>query len=177
MLDRVETSQRRVLTSLLSSARNRSSSRKRSTARPPKAVDFADVRHGVWSEIYGNAAPVVDAYRRNLQRAYIETLADRVNGRTAASDDVRAFFRGELKTLEGDLKGNGGKATDRATRMHIDDVLNQIAHALDPAVRAAAAGTPAAGPGTGAAEDAFDVTIAPDACWVDYAIRSKKGGK
>jgi Met-zincin/Domain of unknown function (DUF5117)/Domain of unknown function (DUF5118) len=178
VLDRVEASQRRVLNSLLSSARvNRLVEQEAlDGAAAYQAVDFlADVRRGIWSEIYVDTAPVVDAYRRNLQRAYIETLADRVNGRTAAADDVRAFFRGELKTLEADLKGNGAKATDRATRMHIDDVLNQIAHALDPAIRGTAAGTPGAGPGTGA--DEFDVTVAPDSCWVDYAIRSKNGGR
>src|SRR4029453_13785781 len=174
----LEASQRRVLNSLLSSARvNRLVEQEAlDGAAAYQAVDFlADVRRGSWSEIYNDPAPVVDAYRRNLQRAYIETLADRVNGRTAAADDVRAFFRGELKTLEADLKGSGAKATDRATRMHIDDVLNQIAHALDPAIRGTAAGTPGAGPGTGA--DEFDVTVAPDSCWVDYAIRSKNGGR
>jgi len=69
--------------------------------------------------------------------------------------------------------------TDRATRMHVDDVLSQIAHALDPAVRATAAGAAGAGPGTGLgmSGDEFDVTIAPDACWLDYAIRPRKGGQ
>jgi hypothetical protein len=50
-----------------------------------------------------------------------------------------------------------------------------IAHALDPAVRATAAGAAGAGPGTGA--DAFDVTIAPESCWLDYAIRPRIGGR
>ena len=97
-------------------ARSRgSSSRKRSTARRPTApLDFlADVRKGVWSEVYGGAPAKVDAYRRNLQRAYVETLADRINGRTAAVDDARAFFRGELKTLDADLRSGAG-AHDRS---------------------------------------------------------------
>ena len=77
----------------------------------------------------------IDAYRRNLQRAYVETLAERINGRQAAADDARAFFRGELKTLDRDLQTALARATDRATRLHIEDVRTQVARALDPAVR------------------------------------------
>jgi hypothetical protein len=40
------------------------------TAHRP--LDFlADVRKGVWSEIQRDVAVKVDAYRRNVQRAYI----------------------------------------------------------------------------------------------------------
>ena len=47
-----------------------------------RPLDFlADVRKGIWSEVYGTAPVRIDAYRRNLQRAYVETLADRINGR------------------------------------------------------------------------------------------------
>lgn len=67
---------------------------------------------------------------------YVGTLGDRINGRAAVADDARAFFRGELKTLDADLKNALGKSTDRATRLHIEDVENQIAHALDPRFRA-----------------------------------------
>jgi hypothetical protein len=126
----------------------------------------------------GDGAGPIDAYRRNLQRAYVETLADRVNGRAAASDDARAFFRGELKTLSADLKAAAGRMTDRETQMHLDDIQTQIAHALDPAIQ----GTPGAAAGARAGttlDDDFDVTAAPDSCWVDYAIRPKKsaGGR
>jgi hypothetical protein len=127
------------------------------------------VRKGVWTEVYGDGAVVVDAYRRNLQRAYIETLADRVNGRTAASDDARAFFRGELKTLDADLKSALAKTSDRPTKLHLEDIQMQIAHALDPAIQAPAAAATPGRPGT-----EFDVSESPDACWIDYAIR--RGG-
>ena len=77
----------------------------------------------------------VDAYRRNLQRAYVETLAERINGRQAAADDARALFPGELKTLDRDLQTALARTTDRATRLHVEDVRTQVARALDPAVR------------------------------------------
>ena len=79
-----------------------------------------------------------------------------------------------MKTLDGDLKGVLGKTADRATRLHIEDIQNQIAHALDPAIQAQPGAAGAARPGTSL--DDFDVTIAPDACWVDYAIRRRNAG-
>ena len=172
VLDRIRTGQVRVLNSLLSSARiNRlveQESLDGTTAYRP--LDFlADVRKGIWTEIYNGAGIKIDAYRRNLQRAYIATLADRVNGRTAAVDDVRAFFRGELKTLDGELRLAAARTSDRATRLHLEDVRTQIERALDPTVNdlGTAART------TIADEEDFDPAIDPVSCWVDYAIRRK----
>jgi hypothetical protein len=129
----------------------------------------------VWSEVYGTGPVRVDAFRRNLQRAYIETLATRINGPQATADDARAFFRGELKTLDNDLRLAAARATERETRLHIDDARMMIAKALDPAAQpaAAAAGT---APRPGALDDPFDVSVSPDTCWPDYTIRRRSGG-
>jgi hypothetical protein len=134
-------------------------------------LDFlADVRKGVFAEVYGGSAAPIDAYRRNLQRAYVETLSNRVNGAQAQSDDVRAFFRGELKTLETDLQ-KPRAATDRATTLHVEDLRQQIARALDPTFQASAAAR-----STTELDDSsiFDVTSASDLCWVDYVVLPKK---
>ncbi len=177
ILDRIETGQRRVLNSLLSTARvNRLVEQETldgASAYP--ATDFlADVRKGVWGEVYGDGPVTVDAYRRNLHRAYIETLAERVNGRAATADDARAFFRGELKTLDADLKTALARTSDRATKLHLEDIQNQIAHALDPAIQGAAGA--AAGGRVGTSLDEFDVAVPPDACWLDYTIRPRRAG-
>ena len=66
-----------------------------------------------------------------------------------------------LHTL--DLSGQ-----NEAGRLHIDDVRTQIDRALDPTVQA-----PAAAAGTALDEDLFDVSVDPESCWVDYAIRRK----
>ena len=167
VLDRVKNSQQRVLGSLLSSARitrlvEQETLDGDGAYRP---VDFLnDVRRGIWSEVYAEGPVAVDAYRRNLQRAYIETLADRVNGPQAAADDARALFRGELKTLESDLKAAGARATDRTTRVHLDDIQMQIARALDPS------GQPS-GTTPGRATTDVDVSVEPESCWVDVVIR------
>ena len=168
VLARIQASQTRVLNSLLSSPRvNRLVEQQAidgSAAYAP--LDFlADVREGIFSEVYGGSARPIDAYRRNLQRAYIETLSSRVNGAQAQSDDVRAFFRGELKALDADLQGPR-VSTDRATALHLDDLRQQIARALDPTFQPAAARAT-----TEFTEpDLFDVTGSSDLCWPDYVV-------
>jgi hypothetical protein len=171
VLERVRTGQLRVLNSLLSSPRLGRLVEQEAidgTAAYRPLEFLGDVRKGIWSEFYGTGAPKADAYRRNLQRAYVETLAARINGRLAAVDDSRAFFRGELKTLDADLRTALARTTDRETRLHIDDVRTQIDRALDPTVQGAAAAA-----GTALDEELFDVSVDPVSCWVDYAIRRK----
>ena len=167
VLERVRTGQQRVLNSLLSTARLARLVEQETLdgAVAYRPLDFlADVRKGIWSEAYNTAPPQVDAYRRNLQRAYVETLANRINGAQAAVNDARAFFRGELKTLDTDLQTALNRTTDRATRLHIEDVRSQIARALDPSVQETAAGARAT------TDDLFDPTVAPELCWIDYSI-------
>ncbi len=173
VLERVRAAQQRVLGSLLSTARLSRLVEQEAldgdvAYRP---LDFlADVRKGVWSEIYAEGPTRVDAYRRNLQRAYVETLADRVNGAQATASDARAFFRGELKALDTDLQRALTRTTDRETGLHIEDVRSQIARALDPSVQGAAANRAT----TNLTDDGMDPSIDPESCWLDYSISIKK---
>lgn len=171
-LARVRTAQVRVLENLLSTPRLVRLSEQAALDGPAAYAPtkfLADLRKGLWSEAYGAAAPAVNAFRRNLQRAHIELLAERVSGRTAVADDVRAFFRSELRTLDVDLRVARTRTTDRETRFHLDDARAQIAKALDPASNPPApAATPR--PPMGAAGD-NDGAHEPLACWPDYAIR------
>ncbi len=175
VLDRIEASQTRVLNSLLSSPRVLRLVEQEALdgAAAYAPLDFlSDVRRGVWTEIYAPAGTRIDAYRRNLQRAYVETLGNRVNGAQAQSDDARAFFRGELKTLDGDLTAAAARQTDRATLLHIADVRTQIARALDPTVQT--------GPGAARSstdltdESLFDVSSATDVCWPDFVVKPRE---
>jgi len=140
-------------------------------------TDFlADVRRGVWTELAGSAPVRIDAFRRNLQRAYVETLAERVNGRQAASDDARALFRQELRLLGAQLDAAGARGGDGVTRAHLADARALVQRALDPSVQAAA---PTGGPRP--ASDTVDESddfgdgmnhLPTDVvCWPDYAIR------
>jgi hypothetical protein len=171
VLDRIEAAQSRVLNSLLSSGRiNRLVEQQAIDGAAAYApLDFlADVRKGVFSEVADGQA--IDAYRRNLQRAYVETLGNRVNGAQAQSDDVRAFFRGELKALEGELSAT--RISDRATQLHVDDLRQMIVRALDPTVQAGAAARAT----TDLIDDnsLFDVTMSGEVCWPDYVVVPRK---
>jgi hypothetical protein len=97
-----------------------------------RPVDFlADVRKGIFQEIYG-ANPKVDAYRRNLQRGYLDVIAGRLNGTVRANDDERPLLRGELRLLAGDVSAALPKTTDRNTKLHLEDLRDQITKILDP---------------------------------------------
>jgi uncharacterized protein (UPF0262 family) len=133
VLDRVRTNQQRVLNSLLSAPRlarlveEETIDGKSAYA----AVEFLrDVRTGIWRELAGAQPVKVDAYRRNLQRAYVQTLGDRVSAKTPATDDSRALFRGELRAVDAEIKTALARTTDRLTRLHLEDVRDQIAKAL-----------------------------------------------
>ncbi|HSM06696.1 MAG TPA: zinc-dependent metalloprotease [Longimicrobiales bacterium] len=88
---------------------------------------LADLREGVWSEVASGAA--TDAYRRNLQRAYIERMAELMEDEDALQSDVAPFVRGELETLRGQL--DGAAPSDRATRLHYRDAVARIDAILD----------------------------------------------
>jgi hypothetical protein len=169
-LTRIRSSQQRVLDTLLASGRlmrlvEQEAFDPDAAYRP---VDFlADVREGVWSELSGRSGIRIDAYRRNLQRAYVETLALRVNGRAAAADDARALFRAELSTLDGEIRSVLSRAADPMTAAHLADVRVVIARALDPTVRDAPAGPVGPAGPLGIDEDTGDPT-----CWPDYAVRN-----
>jgi hypothetical protein len=177
-LDAVRTSQMRVLGTLLSGPRierlvEQEAMEGRAAYSPPQFL--ADLRKGIWSELEsGNVQ--IDAFRRNLQRGYIELMADRLNGRAPATDDQRPLMRGELRGLNAEIARAMLRTTDRETRLHLEDTRDQIARALDPKFAAA----PSSGQGQilrgglemldDAPEDPYDYH-SQRTCWPDYAIK------
>jgi hypothetical protein len=149
VIDRVRTAQLGILNNLMSSERlarlvEQETLDGKESYSP---VDFlADVRKGVWGELEGTGEVKIDAFRRNLQRSYVELMNDRLNRPTPAppqipgytppptTEDVRPFFRGELKALSAAVTAAMPRAKDRETRMHLDDIKDQIAKALDPKI-------------------------------------------
>ncbi len=89
-----------------------------------------DLRAGVWAEV--GSGNVTDAYRRNLQRGWLERMTALMEDEDAIQSDVAAFARGQLNALQGEIEA-AGAASDRATRLHFEDALARIARALDPA--------------------------------------------
>ena len=133
-LNRVRTNQQRVLGTLLQPARMQRMIEQEALDGPLayRPVDFlADLRKGIWSEL--DAVQVnIDPYRRNLQRTYLDMLSDRLNGANAVSDDQRAYYRGELRSLTATIQAAIPKAANRQTRLHLEDSRDQIGKILDP---------------------------------------------
>jgi hypothetical protein len=174
VLDRIETAQRRMLNGLLNNARIDRLIEQDAVdgAAAYHPADFlGDVRKGVWGELSGGSVKI-DAYRRNLQRSYLELLAEKLNGRAAVTDDIRALIRGELRDLNTSIGTAVARTTDRATRLHLLDVRDQIAKTLDPKFPPPAPTTPASPFGFGGSLDVNPfVDSEPMVCWPDYAIR------
>jgi hypothetical protein len=164
-LDRIRTSQQRVLATLLAENRiNRLVEQEAvdgATAYRPTEF-FTDLRRAVWREV-DQASVQIDPYRRNLQRAYLDAMSDKVNSRV--SGESRPLARGELRTLDVSVRAAIAKAADRATRLHLQDARDQIARILDPKF------APTTAPPTPTIILGLDEAIG---CWHDYAIRVER---
>ncbi|MFB6099288.1 MAG: zinc-dependent metalloprotease, partial [Salinibacter sp.] len=107
-----------------------------------------DLRRGIWSELEDGAA--IGPYRRNLQRGYLERMAYLLSEEAQPEDlpegfedyvietpvnvqqsDIRAYVRGELRTLREAVKQSLPRVSDEVTRMHLEDVLVRIDNILE----------------------------------------------
>ena len=130
---------------------------------------LGDLRNGVWSELAEESVRT-DAFRRNVQRIYLDLLDARLNGNGSVSDDMRAFLRGQLAILDGEVAASVARASDQATRFHLEDVRDHIARILDP--KFSRSGADGGGTNTFGIDDPdpFDpYTI--NGCWFDAIIR------
>jgi len=184
-LNRIRNAQNSVLNNLLSSARFarlvEQSALDGNAAYQP--ADFlADVRNGVWTEL---SAPkvTVDAYRRNLQRAWLDIANNKLNappptvpqgapaglaGLFIASGDERAFYRAELRAVSAAASGAIARASDKATRAHLESVRDHVSKILNPDSPRAAS---AAFNFDSEAMKLLDLYLNPTSCWPDYVIK------
>lgn len=82
---------------------------------------LSDLRKGIWSEAQSGSKS--DAYRRNLQRAYVIRLGELLNKETMLRSDIQAAARAELAAIQrlANLKANGyGSGMDR---YHLQDIV------------------------------------------------------
>jgi len=182
-LNRIRNAQNSVLNNLLSSSRFarlvEQSALDGVEAYQP--ADFlADVRGGVWSEL---SAPkvTVDAYRRNLQRSYLDIANNKLNAPAQAtpqglppgfaamfmtSGDERAFYRAELRAISAAAGSALARSSDKATRAHLESVRDQVGKILNPEGGRAS--------GTAFNEEAMrllELYYNPTSCWPDYIIK------
>ncbi len=117
----------------------------------PLAEYLADLRTGIWSEL-GAGSVRIDAYRRGLQRNYVDLVATKLTAPPANTPrisssaqtgqivtagargltDVKAMLRMELRTLDAQLAGAQSKAADTPTRAHLAEARWQIKQVLEP---------------------------------------------
>ena len=109
---------------------------------------FEDLKNGVWSELDRGAS--VEAYRRSLQRSYLERLAFLMadpeageNGGTASGSgsrgdevsvlrsDIRPIVRAQLITLQAGARRAAEEAPDTMTRYHLADIAARIEDILE----------------------------------------------
>ncbi len=133
-----------------------------------KPTEFlTDLREGIWAELSDQAVST-DAFRRNLQRLYLDLIDNRLNRDDAQWNDMRALLRGQLRTLDTAVEASLARAGDDATLFHLQDVRNEIAAILDPEIYRAGL-IANQGNGFDEAPDPFDPYIV-HGCWVDFLI-------
>ncbi|WP_097054598.1 zinc-dependent metalloprotease [Salinimicrobium sediminis] len=94
-----------------------------------------DLRKGIFSELYKGTK--ADAYRRNIQRSYVDTAAEYIQNLEkeepgeVTSTDIIALMRGELEQLRRDLRAGSSRSNDKLTVYHWKDLLARIDAALD----------------------------------------------
>lgn len=116
------------------------------------ALDMlSELQADLFSELRSNKA--IDGYRRMLQKSYVEKLDNLINppatnatmtitfpgsrpnpyatGLTTRSD-VYSIARAQLVQLRSQVSAAAGSATDRMSRIHLQDLSEKIKKALDP---------------------------------------------
>ncbi len=152
---RINSAQRGILVTLMNDERMARLVEYEAIDGPSSSYSLAeylsDIRTGIWSELRGGSVSV-DAYRRGLQRIYLEAIAAKLAAAPSTtprisssaqtgqiftagarpSTDVKAMLRYELRMLDSQLAAAQGKATNVVTRAHLADARWQIKQVLEP---------------------------------------------
>jgi hypothetical protein len=156
-INRIERAQGSILTSLLNDGRMSRLVEYQALAENQDAAYslgemLGDLRKGVWAEVYAGS-PKIDAYRRALQRTYVEQIGRKIRpprenaqaggfpgggqGRGPQAPppnegEIKNMLRGELRDLDKELASATDKAGDRETRLHLEGIRAQIKEILEP---------------------------------------------
>jgi len=91
---------------------------------------LTEVRHSIWREL-GDHRPV-DAYRRNLQRGYLDRMEALLGDSEAQASDIGPLVRGQLGSLAREVRTALEASSDEVTRLHLEDVMARLDRTLDP---------------------------------------------
>ena len=154
MLTRIGGAQNRVLASVLNDARMNRLLEMEALAKSGSEVYsladmLDDLRKGVWSEV-AEGSPKIDAYRRQLQNEYLTLIDRKLNPVAVAtpaqdgggftfgapqaplSEDAKSELRGELVTLQAEIRRATPRASDRETQLHLSGAEHRISGILEP---------------------------------------------
>jgi hypothetical protein len=111
---------------------------------------LTDAKKGVWGELATGA--IIDPYRRNLQKQYVQALIALITPEAAATlppgvnlprglviftgdirfTDVPSIARAQLVELRTEIAAAIARETDKVSRYHLQDVQERIKQALNP---------------------------------------------
>ncbi|HEY7234061.1 MAG TPA: zinc-dependent metalloprotease [Gemmatimonadaceae bacterium] len=152
MLARIGGAQNRVLSSVVNDGRMNRLLEVEALAKNGSDVYtltdmLGDLRRGLWSEVT-EASPKVDPYRRQLQNDYLALIDRKLNPPPATatpqpagfafapaaplSEDAKSELRGELVTLQSEIRRAMPRASDRETQLHLAGADHRISGILEP---------------------------------------------
>jgi hypothetical protein len=130
------TRQSRLVATLLNPQRLAEMSMLQATAGPRESVlghtEYLRQLRGLLFAELSTGSVRVDAWRRNVQRAYVERAA-RAVADSATNGEARAALRAELDAVRSLAQSAQARAADPATRAHLAWVRSQADVALEPA--------------------------------------------
>jgi len=107
---------------------------------------MTDLRKGIWSEL--SSGKNIDTYRRNLQRAHVERLAElmvskdvkvtrkssyvKTTAVTVKESDILPIVRGELNRIKRDAQRASASTSSTVKRYHLQDIAKRIDVILNP---------------------------------------------
>ena len=107
---------------------------------------MTDLRSGIWSEL--KTGENIDTYRRNLQRAHVERLAELMNSKdvkskrkssyvkttvvTVKESDIIAIVRGELNEIKTSSQRASILTKNKIKKYHLQDIVKRIDAILNP---------------------------------------------
>ena len=89
------------------------------------------LRAGVWGELE-SSSPRIDVFRRSLQRVFVSTMDEYLNPEGSRNmSDARPIVRAELAELAQAVDQAAGRAADRMTQLHLQEMGIEIRKVLD----------------------------------------------
>ena len=81
---------------------------------------LSDLRKGIWSELPKSAD--INAFRRNIQRAHVERLAQLLIEDQKLRSDISAAARAELKAIQSNARSASTRYPKGIARYHLQDI-------------------------------------------------------